>query len=72
MESQKIFLKGKKYIVNEGLMQSECIILCTETTCSLSSKSFKGVSIKNGEYSKDWSTVTFKELTSNKNKSCQQ
>lgn len=65
---QKIFIKGKKYISN--LKNDKVIILCTKTTCDLSTNEFKGVileiltpnnSVRSvGNYSK-WKCEYFEE-----------
>ena len=57
---QQIFIKGKKYTAG----QSGLVVLCTETTCNLSSLEFKGVVVEEGRdvsighYSEKWSAIS--------------
>lgn len=66
MENRKIFLKGKIYTCQSTT------VMCTETTCSYSSETFKGIVIKQTKQlqpsagtNDEWLCSTFQEETDN-------
>jgi hypothetical protein len=54
--SRKIFLKGNYYSTPKRQ------VICTKTSCSLSSKEFEGTDIETGEHLTDLSCMSFNEM----------